>query len=72
VKKYPEKVALGKRIRSLREERKMTQMDLAVAASISEPSYISRIESGVTNPTFTLLVDIAKAFGISLKELMPD
>ncbi len=35
-----------------------------------EPSHLKRLEAGTTNPTLALLVTAAKAFRVSLLELL--
>ncbi len=58
----------GARMKQLREERGLSQSQLADAVDV-ERNHIYRIESGKTNPTIGLLRDIAEALGISLAEL---
>ena len=61
--------ALGKRVRELRKERRYSQEKLAELASIHE-NHVRRIEGGTANPSYLVLVRIAKALGISLSELI--
>lgn len=60
---------LGNRIKSIREDKNISQQELAAACNF-EKSNMSRIEAGNTNPTFYTLVKISKALDISLSELM--
>lgn len=60
---------LAKRIRHLRKIRKMSQEKLAEKADL-HPTYIGTIERAEKNPTITSLEKIAKAFNISLTELV--
>jgi transcriptional regulator with XRE-family HTH domain len=53
----------GRRVKELRDEKGMTQEDLADAASLFR-TYISRIETGLANPTLTVIHELA----IALKE----
>ncbi len=53
-------VQLGKRIRALREERKISQEELADRADIHR-NYISQIEGGKRNVSFYYVVKIARA-----------
>ena len=59
---------LGKRIRYLRNSRKMSIEDLALEAGIN-PNYLSDLERGERNPTIKVLSKIAIALDISLSEL---
>jgi len=62
-------LAVGKRIKELREEKKIQQQDIAAACNI-EKSNFSRIEAGNTNPTIYTLSKIADKLKISLSELL--
>ena len=59
---------LGMRIRFLRQQRRWSQEDLALNASINK-NYISDLENGRRNPSLEILERIASTFGISLAEL---
>ena len=61
-------VAIGKRIKELREEHKVSQQDLAAACNF-EKSNFSRLESGGTNPTLYTLCKIAEKLGVTLSEI---
>lgn len=62
---------IGPRIRALRKsaERKMTSVDLARKADISQ-SYVIEIESGKKNPSLEVLSRIARALDVSLSEIL--
>jgi transcriptional regulator with XRE-family HTH domain len=60
--------ALGQAIRRLRQERALTQRELADAADVNE-TWISHIEAGRTNPAWGTVVRIAVALGVSVSEL---
>ena len=62
------KIRLGKRIKELREQNELTQLDIATHCDFEKTS-ISRIEAGRTNATVTTLYKISKALGIELKEM---
>lgn len=64
-------VALGKRIREKRREKKWTQEYLAEIAGI-EPSYLSHIERAVTKFSLPTLMKIANALETTLDELIYD
>ena len=61
--------ALGKRIRELRKGRGDSQERLAELADIHE-NHLRRIEGGTANPSYLVLVRIARAFGLSVSELL--
>ncbi len=61
-------IKFGEKIRKLRENRKLTQEELAYQAKI-DFSYINQIENGKRNPTFNVIEQIANALHVSLKEL---
>lgn len=60
---------LGIHIRQLREEKKMSQQDLANDCSIPK-SQIARIERAKVNTTIRTLIKIANALEIEPKELL--
>lgn len=61
-------LAIGKRVKMLREERNIPQQVLAAKCNI-EKSNFSRIEAGGTNPTIYTLFKIAECLNISISEL---
>ena len=61
---------LGHMLKRLREERGMTQEELARRAKLTKP-YISQIENGVRkNPSLPALQRLAKALGCAVTELL--
>lgn len=60
--------ALGEAVRQLREQRGLTQRQLADAADIN-PTWISHIESGRTNPAWGTVARLAGALGVAVSEL---
>ena len=60
---------LGNHIKKLREERKLTISALCYKNGL-EPSTISRIEKGQIEPKYLTLMNIAKAFDLSLAEFL--
>jgi len=60
---------LGNRIRKLREERIISQQNLAEMCNI-EKSNMARIEAGRTNPTLLTMYKISSALKVSLAELV--
>jgi len=65
------KLKIGQRIKELRDKAKMSQKDLAYAADLDR-SYIAGIENGLRNVSIVNIEKIAKALGVSLKELFND
>lgn len=59
---------LGMRIRYLRKQKGMSQLDLALEAEINK-NYISDLERGSRNPSLLILERIAKALDVSLENL---
>ena len=59
----------GTAIRALREKKKMTQLQLSERLGVSDKT-VSKWETGKGYPDITLLEPIAKAFGISVTELI--
>ncbi|UFU06755.1 helix-turn-helix domain-containing protein [Ruania halotolerans] len=60
---------VGTRLRSLRTERDITLTNLSASTGISV-STLSRLESGTRRPTLELLLPLARAYGVSLDELV--
>ncbi|AOW08940.1 helix-turn-helix domain-containing protein [Flavobacterium gilvum] len=62
---------LGKRIKELRLERGMSQVDLVAKMQGNiDTTNISRIEAGRTNPTVYSLYRLSEALEISMSELV--
>lgn|SRR5574344_1730892 len=59
---------LGLRIRGLRNERKMSQEELAFKAGIS-PAHLGQIERATKNPTVDTVARIAYALSVPIAEL---
>ncbi|MBC2727095.1 cupin domain-containing protein [Desulfosporosinus sp.] len=60
---------LGERIKIIRKQRDMTLQDLADKSGLSI-GFISKVERGLTSPTFSALLKISKAIEIELVELV--
>ncbi len=60
--------ALGRRLRSARLARGLTQGE--VAHKIMSVAYLSRIEAGQRGPTFPLLVSLAKRLDVTVESLL--
>lgn len=64
----PSNVDLGRAIRRLRWDRKLTIEALAHAADM-HPTYVSGIERGVRNPTWAIVTRLAKALDVPVSQL---
>src|ERR1700748_2785075 len=61
--------AVGPRLRALRRLREVTLADLSAQTGVSV-STLSRLESGDRKPTLELLLPLARAYGVTLDELV--
>lgn len=61
--------ALGRAIRRLRKDRKLSQEELGHQAEI-HPTWISHLESGRANPAWGTVRRIARVFEVPLSELV--
>ncbi|MEL7563391.1 MAG: cupin domain-containing protein [Dehalobacterium sp.] len=59
---------LGERIKTIRKERGMTLQSLADETGLSI-AFISKVERGLTSPTFSAILEICKALEVDLTEL---
>ena len=59
--------AVGRRIRELRKERRLSQEKLAKISGKAR-TYVAEIETGKRNPTVESLFPMVKALGLSLAE----
>ena len=62
---------LGEKIKLYRENKKMTQLEIAEYLGV-KPATISKYESGTLEPNIESLKKIAELFGISIDELLKD
>ena len=60
---------LGKRIRQIRRDKGISQVDLAKSIETAQPN-ITRLENGTINPTIYFLSEVCTALGITLDELL--
>jgi transcriptional regulator with XRE-family HTH domain len=68
VDKAPVRQRIGPTIKALRVQQSLSLNALAAAAGIS-PSHLSRIERGLTVPSYDVLDRVADAIGSDLREL---
>jgi transcriptional regulator with XRE-family HTH domain len=64
----PGSPTLARVLRALREDQDLTQEEVAYEAGIT-PGSLSRIETAVSNPTWTTVERIAAALGVGLGDL---
>jgi XRE family transcriptional regulator, aerobic/anaerobic benzoate catabolism transcriptional regulator len=69
--KNPFLVALGERVRSLRDRRGMTRRAVALATGVSE-RHLANLEYGIGNASILVLQQVAQGLQCSLAELMGD
>ncbi len=67
-KAKPSHKALGRAVAFTREELGLTQAEVAKKTGL-HATYISGIENGSRNPTWTVLSQISRALGLSISEL---
>jgi transcriptional regulator with XRE-family HTH domain len=61
---------LGQTLRSLREDRGVTQVQLAKRAKVTQ-AYVAQLElGGKKNPSFAILKRLAKALGVPVTNLV--
>lgn len=62
-------MTLGDKVKNLREQKNMTQMQLAERLGVTQ-AYINAIESGIRIPGFLLGVTLAKVLGTTAEQLI--
>lgn len=60
-------ISLGSTLKKIREKKGLSQKEVAGLIDMAQAQY-SRIESGKTDPSFSVVVKIARALGFSLSE----
>lgn len=63
-------ILLGKKIREIRLQKKITQTEIAYRCGFDKSNY-NTIETGKRNPTILSLMKIANALDVSLIDLFP-
>ena len=64
-----EVITFGKRIKQLRLERKLSQMDVGAALDIDREN-IRKYERGLQEPRLSIVIKFAKVFDVSFNELL--
>lgn len=62
---------IGKKIKILRQEKNLTQDELALRCELSK-SFISQLERDLTSPSISTLMDILESLGVTLREFFSD
>ncbi|MFD0963223.1 helix-turn-helix domain-containing protein [Pseudofulvibacter geojedonensis] len=65
----PEVIKFGKKVKELRQEREMSQMDVGAAMSIDREN-IRKYEKGIQEPKLSTVIKFAKVFEVSFDELL--
>lgn len=65
----PPKLKIGKKLKLLRKENNLTQVQLAKKVGISS-NYYARIERDEENPSLEVFKDIAKALKVKSSEIL--
>jgi transcriptional regulator with XRE-family HTH domain len=65
------RAVLGKNVRRYRQQRKLTQEELAFEAEI-DLTYMGAIERGKRNASLLVMARIAEALGVPLPKLLVD
>ena len=60
---------LGENLKKIRSKKDISQIELARILGVDR-SFVSNIENGKNNPTLSTITSIAKALGVSTKELL--
>ena len=61
--------ALGKAVKALRKERGLTQAEVAEKMGDLPSTYVSDIERGVRNPSWSTIISLSKALGVKPSEI---
>jgi len=61
---------IGKKVKAVRENKKLTQAEVAEKAGI-HVNYYARLERGEVNPSSEIIGKIAKAFGVKSSSILP-
>lgn len=65
------RLILGRNVRRIRQQRKLTQEQLAFEAEI-DLTYVGGIERGRRNPSLLVMARIAGALGVHITKLLND
>ena len=68
----PELRKFGEKLHALRTREEMTLMSLATTLGMCTHSYLSELEDGKKVPTASVVLGVARTFGVSTDVLMKD
>lgn len=60
---------LGNNLKKIRTKKNITQIEIANILGVNR-SFVSNIENGKNNPTLLTITNLAKALGVTTKELL--
>jgi transcriptional regulator with XRE-family HTH domain len=66
-----ELIRFGEQLRLVREQQQLTVAELAERSSIS-PTRVAKLEAGLTDPRFDVLVALSRGLGVRLSVLIPE
>ncbi len=66
-----ELIRFGEQLRLVRQQQRLTVADLAERSSIS-PTRVAKLEVGLTDPRFDVLVALSRGLGVGLSALIPE
>jgi transcriptional regulator with XRE-family HTH domain len=66
-----ELIRFGEQLRLVREQQRLTVADLAERSSIS-PTRVAKLEAGLTDPRFDVLVALSRGLGVGLSALITE
>src|ERR1019366_5714549 len=66
-----ELIRFGEQLRRVREQQRLTVVDLAGRSNIS-PTRVAKLEAGLTDPRLDVLVALSDGLGVGLSALIPD
>jgi transcriptional regulator with XRE-family HTH domain len=64
----PDAAALGRAVQAIRAEKRISQVQLSEATGLMQ-SWISNVEHGRRNPSWSNVVRLAEGLGVSVSEL---
>jgi transcriptional regulator with XRE-family HTH domain len=65
-------LAIGRRIRALRDEQRLTQEQLAFTSEMKSKGHLSSLEKGLVMPTVATLKGIADRLGVLVADVVND
>lgn len=66
-----ELIRFGEQLRRMGEHQRLTVADLAGRSNIS-PTRVAKLEAGLTDPRYYVLVALSRGLGVGLSALIPE